>query len=198
MGRLKYRTSYGQNILAHSAEVAHLCGFLAAELGADISSAKRAGFLHDIGKALSHEMEGTHAAIGAELSKKYRESPGVVHAIAAHHNEIEPRTIIAILVQCADAISSARPGARRETLENYVKRLRDLEAIADSFRGVTKAYALQAGREIRIMVEPTEINDNEAASMARDVTKRIEQEIDYPGQIKVTVCRELRVTEYAK
>lgn len=198
VGRLKYRTSYGQNILFHSIEVAHLCGIMASELGADPVSAKRAGLLHDVGKALTHEVEGTHALIGADLAKKYNEAPGVVHAIASHHNEVEPRTIIAILVQCADAISSARPGARRETLENYVKRLKKLEEIADGFRGVTKAYALQAGREIRIMVEPTEINDNEASLLARDISKRIEQEVDYPGQIKITVCRELRVTEYAK
>lgn len=198
LGRLKYRTSYGQNILAHSVEMAQLCSHMAAELGADINLAKRSGFLHDIGKALTYEMEGTHALIGADLCKKYGENPGVVHAIAAHHNEVEPRTIIAILVQAADAISSARPGARRETLENYVKRLRDIEAIADSFKGVTKAYALQAGRELRIAVEPTEINDNEASLLAREVTKRIEKEMQYPGQIKVTVCRETRFTEYAK
>ncbi len=198
LGRLKYRTSYGQNILNHSIEMARLCSHMAAELGADIHAAKRSGLLHDIGKALTHEMEGTHALIGADLAKKYNETPGVVHAIAAHHNEVEPRTIIAILVQAADAISSARPGARRETLENYVKRLRDIEAIADSFKGVTKAYALQAGREIRVAVEPTEINDNEASLLARDVSKRIEKELQYPGQIKVTVCRETRFVEYAK
>ncbi|MBI3735089.1 ribonuclease Y, partial [Candidatus Sumerlaeota bacterium] len=198
LGRLKYRTSYGQNILNHSIEMAQLCMHMAAELGADMQAAKRAGLLHDIGKALTHEMEGTHALIGADLCKKYNEAPGVVHAIAAHHNEVEPRTIIAVLVQAADSISSARPGARRETLENYVKRLRDIEAIADSFKGVTKAYAIQAGREIRIMVEPTEINDNEASLMARDVSKRIEKELQYPGQNKVTVCRETRFVEYAK
>jgi ribonucrease Y len=198
IGRLKYRTSYGQNILDHSIEVGNLCSFMAAELGADAHAARRAGFLHDIGKALTHEMEGTHALLGAELCKKYNEPPGVVHAIAAHHNEVEPRTIIAVLVQGADAISSARPGARRETLENYVKRLRHLEEIADSFRGVTKAYAIQAGREIRIMVEPSEINDNEACLLARDVAKRVEKDVEYPGQIKVTVCRELRAVDYAK
>lgn len=198
LGRLKYRTSYGQNILAHSVEVAKLCAYMASELGADAHAAKRAGLLHDIGKALTHEMEGTHALLGADLIKKYSETPGVVHAVAAHHNEVEPRTIIAVLVQSADAISSARPGARRETLENYVKRLRRLEEIADSFSGVTKAYAIQAGREMRIMVEPTEINDNEACLLARDISKRIEQEVEYPGQIKITVCRELRVVEYAK
>jgi len=171
---------------------------MAAELGADPVAAKRAGLLHDLGKALTHEVEGTHALIGADLCKKYNEAPGVVHAIAAHHNEVEPRTIIAVLVQGADAISSARPGARRESLENYVKRLRDLEDIADSFRGVTKAYAIQAGREIRVMVEPTEINDNEASLLARELTSRIEKEVQYPGQIKVTVCRETRAVEYAK
>ena len=151
-----------------------------------------------IGKALTHEMEGTHALIGADLCKKYHELPGVVHAIAAHHNEVEPRTIIAVLVQAADAISSARPGARRETLESYVKRLRRLEEIADGFKGVTKAYAIQAGREIRIIVEPKEINDNEACLLARNVCKQIEKEVEYPGQIKITVCRELRAVEYAK
>jgi ribonuclease Y len=198
LGRLKYRTSYGQNILMHSVEVARLCSHMSSELGADLVAAKRAGLLHDIGKALSYEMEGTHALIGAELARKCNEAPGVVHAIAAHHNEEEPRTIIAVLVQAADAISSARPGSRRETLENYIKRMEKLEAIADSFKGVTKAYAIQAGRELRIMVEPAEINDNEAALLAREITKKIEQELEYPGQIKVTVCRELRAVEYAK
>lgn len=198
MGRLKYRTSYGQNILSHSSEVARLCSYMASELGADAVAAKRAGFLHDIGKALTHDVEGTHAALGADLCKKHNEAPGVVHSIAAHHNEIEPRTIIAVLVQAADAISSARPGARRETLENYVKRLRKLEEIADGFDGVTKSYALQAGRELRIIVEPTEINDNEASMLARDISRKIEKEVQYPGQIKVTVCREVRATEYAK
>lgn len=198
LGRLKYRTSYGQNILAHSVEVARLCSFMAAELGADPEVAKRAGLFHDLGKALTHEVEGTHAAIGADLCKKHRETPGVVHAVAAHHNEVEPRTIIAVLVQGADAISSARPGARRETLENYVKRLKSLEEIADRFHGVSKAYALQAGREVRIMVEPTEVNDNEAVMLARDISKEIEKEVEYPGQIKITVCREIRAVEYAK
>lgn len=198
LGRLKFRTSYGQNVLSHSIEVSNLCSYLAAELGADPITAKRAGLLHDIGKALTQEVEGTHAQIGADLCKKYNETPGVVHAVAAHHNEVEPRTIIAVLVQGADAISSARPGARRETLENYVKRLRDLEEIANSFPGVIKAYAIQAGREIRVMVEPTEINDNEASLLAREVTNRIEKEVQYPGQIKVTVCRETRAVSYAK
>lgn len=198
LGRLKYRTSYGQNILQHSMEVAHLCAHMAGELGVDTQVAKRAGLLHDLGKALSYEMEGTHALIGAELARKCNESPGVVHAIAAHHNEEEPRTIIAVLVQAADAISSSRPGVRRESLENYVKRMQRLESIADSFQGVAKAYAIQAGRELRIMVEPTELNDNEAALLARDVTKKIEQELEYPGQIRVTVCRETRAVEFAK
>ena len=198
LGRLKYRTSYGQNILQHSLETARLCSYMAAELGVDMASAKRAGLLHDIGKALSYEMEGTHALIGAELAKKCGEAPGVIHAIAAHHNEEEPRTIVAVLVQAADAISSARPGVRRESLESHIKRMEKLESIADSFDGVTKAFAIQAGRELRIMVEPTEINDNEAAMLARDICKKIEQELEFPGQIKVTVCRETRATEYAK
>lgn len=198
LGRLKFRTSYGQNILAHVQEVAWLCATMANELGADVQVAKRAGLLHDVGKAVSHEMEGTHALIGAELCRKYGESAPVVHAIAAHHNEEEPRTIVAVLVQAADAISAARPGARRESLESYIKRLEKLEEIAKSFQGVEKSYALQAGREIRIMVEPDRVNDNEAAVLAREVTKRIESELQYPGQIKVTVLREKRIVEYAK
>ncbi len=198
LGRLKFRTSYGQNMLSHSAETARLCSYLAGELGADIEVAKRAGLLHDIGKALSYEMEGTHALIGAELAKRCNETPGVVHAIAAHHNEEEPRTIIAVLVQAADAVSSARPGVRRESFENYIKRMKRLEEIAQSFQGVSKAYAIQAGRELRVMVEPMEVNDNEAALLSREVTKKIEQELEYPGQIKVTVCRETRFSEYAK
>lgn len=198
LGRLKFRTSYGQNILLHSAEVANLCASMAAEIGADVATAKRAGLLHDIGKAVSHEMQGTHALIGADLCKKYGETAPVVHAIAAHHNEEEPRTLVAILVQAADAISASRPGARRESLESYVKRLEKLEEIANSFPGVEKTYALQAGREVRIMVEPDTVNDGEAASLARDVTKRIEGELEYPGQIKVTVLREKRIVEYAK
>ncbi|MGI8906891.1 MAG: ribonuclease Y [Candidatus Sumerlaeaceae bacterium] len=198
LGRLKFRTSYGQNILLHVQEVAHLCASMAAELGADATVARRAGLLHDLGKAVSHEMQGTHALIGAELCRKYGESAPVVHAIAAHHNEEEPRTLVAILVQAADAISASRPGARRESLESYVKRLEKLEEIASSFAGVEKSYALQAGREVRIMVEPERINDNEAAVLAREVTKRIEDELEYPGQIKVTVLREKRIVEYAK
>lgn len=198
LGRLKFRTSYGQNILLHVAEVANLCASMAAEIGADVQVAKRAGLLHDIGKAVSHEVQGTHALIGAELCKKYGESAPVVHAIAAHHNEEEPRTLVAILVQAADAISASRPGARRESLESYVKRLEKLEEIANSFPGVEKTYALQAGREVRIMVEPEKLNDGEAAALARDVTQRIETELEYPGQIKVTVLREKRIVEYAK
>jgi ribonuclease Y len=198
LGRLKFRTSYGQNILQHAMEVSRLAGYLAAELGADIDAVKRAGLLHDIGKALSYEMEGAHALIGAELARKCNEAPGIVHAIAAHHNEEEPRTIIAVLVQAADAISSARPGVRRESLANYVKRMERLEEIAGQFSGVSKAYAIQAGRELRIMVEPTEVNDNEAALLAREIAKKVEQEIDYPGQVKVTVCREIRAIEFAK
>ncbi|PKO18776.1 ribonuclease Y [candidate division BRC1 bacterium HGW-BRC1-1] len=198
LGRLKFRTSYGQNILMHVQEVANLCATLAAEVGADVTLAKRAGLLHDIGKAVTHEVEGTHALIGAELCKRYGESAPVVHAVAAHHNEEEPRTLVAVLVQAADALSASRPGARRESLESYIKRLEKLEEIANSFAGVEKTYALQAGRELRIMVEPERINDNEAAVLARDITKRIEAEVQYPGQIKVTVLREKRIVEYAK
>ncbi|OPZ22772.1 MAG: Ribonuclease Y [candidate division BRC1 bacterium ADurb.BinA364] len=198
LGRLKYRTSYGQNVLMHTQEVVHLMETMASELGVDAQLAKRAGLLHDIGKAVSYEMEGTHAMIGAELARKYNEPPAVVHAMASHHWEEEPKTIIAVLLQAADAISAARPGARRETLESYVKRLENLERIANSYEGVDKAYALQAGREIRIAVEPTAMNDNDCSKLARDITKQIESELEYPGQIKVTVCREMRVTEYAK
>jgi len=198
LGRLKYRTSYGQNVLGHTQEVVHLMETMASEVGVDAQIAKRAGLLHDIGKAVSYEMEGTHALIGAELAKKYNEPPAVVHAVAAHHWEDEPRTVIAVLLQAADAISAARPGARRETLESYVKRLESQEQIAQSYDGVNKAYAMQAGREIRVIVEPAALNDNDCAKLARDITKRIESEIEYPGQIKVTVCREMRVTEYAK
>jgi ribonuclease Y len=198
LGRLKYRASYGQNILMHVKEVAILCGLMAAELGGDVQLAKRAGLLHDIGKAVSHEVEGTHALIGADLCRKYGESMPVVHAVAAHHNEEEPRTLVAVLVQAADALSASRPGARREALETYIKRLTKLEEIAQSFEGVEKSYAMQAGRELRIMVEPDRISDAEAALLAREVTKRIESEVEYPGQIKVTVLREKRFVEYAK
>jgi len=198
LGRLKYRTSYGQNVLGHLIECAHLAGAMAAELGVDVQLARRAALLHDIGKAVSFETEGPHGAVGAELARKHNESPAVVHAIAAHHGEEEPRTIIAVLIQAADAISAARPGARRETLESYIKRLENLEAIANSFEGVDKCYAIQAGREIRIVVKPDKLGENECAKLARDVTKRIESELQYPGQIKVTVLRETRVVEYAK
>ena len=198
LGRLKYRTSYGQNVLKHSLEVSYLAGLMAAELGANVKLAKRAGLLHDIGKAVDHEVEGTHITIGADLAKKYKESKEVIHCIAAHHNDIEPQTVEAILVQCADAISGARPGARRESLDNYVKRLEKLEEIANSFNGVEKSFAIQAGREVRIIVKPEVVNDNATVFMAKDIAKKIESEMEYPGQIKVNVIREMRSVEYAK
>lgn len=198
LGRLKYRSSYGQNVLRHSIEVAHLSGVMASELGADAKIAKRAGLLHDIGKAVDHEVEGPHVDIGVDLARRYKESKEVLHCIAAHHGDIEAKTVEAVLVQAADAISAARPGARRETLEAYIKRLEKLEEIANSFSGIEKSYAIQAGRELRIMVKPDELNDNEIVLIARDIVKKIEDEIDYPGQIKVNVIRETRSIEYAK
>jgi len=198
IGRLKYRSSYAQNVLQHSKEVSFLCGIMAAELGLNVKQAKRAGLLHDIGKAVDHEVEGPHAIIGADLTRKYGESDLVVHAIAAHHEDIQPESVLAVLVQAADTLSGARPGARQEMLESYVKRLEGLEKIAMSFNGVNKSYAIQAGREIRIMVEEKTINDDQAFIVCKDIAKKIEKELSYPGQIKVTVIRETRAVEYAK
>ena len=198
IGRLKYRTSYGQNVYKHSMEVAMLAGQMAAELGLDVTFAKRAGILHDIGKAVDQEQEGTHIQIGADLAKKYKENGNIVNAIMAHHGDVEPKTIEAVLIQAADAISGARPGARRETGTNYVKRLERLEGIASSFAGVEKSYAIQAGREIRVMVKPDQVDDAQALFLAKDIAKKIESELEYPGQIKVNVIREFRSVEYAK
>jgi ribonucrease Y len=198
VGRLKYRSSFAQNVLQHSREVAFICGVMASELGINVKQAKRAGLLHDIGKAVDHEVEGPHAIIGAELAKKYGESIQVIHAIAAHHEEVPPDSVLAVLVQAADTLSGARPGARQEMLESYVKRLNDLEKIATSFEGVSKSYAIQAGREIRIMVEGKMVDDDHAFLICRDVAKKIEKELTYPGQIKVTVIREVRAVDYAK
>ena len=198
IGKLKYRTSYGQNVLNHSIEVSNLARIMADELGLDTKVARRAGLLHDIGKALDHDMEGTHVEIGVEILKKYKESPIVINAVEAHHEDVEPQSIEAVLIQAADAISASRPGARRETLENYIKRLQNLEGIADSFDGVEKSFAIQAGREIRVLVKPEKISDDQMVVLSRDIAKKIEDEMEYPGQIKVNVIRESRVVDYAK
>lgn len=198
IGKLKYRTSYGQNVLNHSIEVSNLARIMAEELGLDAKMARRAGLLHDIGKALDHDMEGTHVEIGVEILKKYKENALVINAVEAHHEDVEPQTLEAVLIQAADAISASRPGARRETLEAYIKRLQNLEEIADSFEGVEKSFAIQAGREVRILVKPDKISDDQMTVLARDVSKRVESEMDYPGQIKVNVIRETRVVDYAK
>ena len=198
LGRLKYRTSYGQNVLAHSIEVAHLSGIIAGELGADVNMAKRAGLLHDIGKAMTHEVEGSHIQIGIDVAKKFKENKDIIHAIEAHHGDVEPQTVIAIIVQAADAISGARPGARRENLENYIKRLEKLEEIATSFTGIEKSYAIQAGREVRIIVSPEEVSDDSMVFLARDIVKKIEDELEYPGQIKIHLVRESRIIDYAR
>jgi ribonuclease Y len=198
LGRLKYRTSYGQNVLKHSIEVAQIAGMIASELGLDVVQAKRAGLLHDIGKAMTHEVDGSHVAIGVDIARKYKESKEIIHAIEAHHGDVEPKTYVAVIVQAADAISAARPGARRENLENYIKRLQKLEEIANSFEGIEKSFAIQAGREIRIMVKPEEISDDKMIFVAKDIAKKIESELEYPGQIKINMIRETRAFDYAK
>ena len=198
LGRQKYRTSYGQNVLNHSMEVSHIAGLLASELGVEVSLAKRAGLLHDLGKAVDHEMEGSHVQLGADLAKKYKENPVVINAIEAHHGDVEPKTVVAVLVQAADAVSAARPGARRENVENYIRRLQKLEELTGSYPGVDKAYAIQAGREVRIMVKPEVVNEDNMILLARDIAKKIEAELEYPGQIKVNVIRETKAVEYAK
>ena len=198
LGRQKYRTSYGQNVLKHSIEVSHIAGLLAAELGVDVTMAKRAGLLHDIGKSIDHEVEGSHVAIGVELARKYKENEQIVHAIQAHHGDVEPQTLVACIVQAADTISAARPGARRENIENYIKRLEKLEELTNSFPGVASSFAIQAGREIRIMVKPEEVGEDQMVLLARDIAKKIESDLEYPGQIKVNLLRETRAVEYAK
>ena len=198
IGRLRYRTSYGQNVLDHSLEVAHLSGLMASELNLDPTLARRAGLLHDIGKALDHEVEGSHVDIGVDILKKYKENEKIIHSVHAHHGDVEPNSVIDCIVQAADAISAARPGARRENIENYIKRLEKLENVASSFDGVDNCYAIQAGREIRIMVKPEKISDDNMVILARNICKKIESELEYPGQIKVNILRESRAVDYAK